>query len=300
MYKKMVVLLDGSELAEVVFTYANELAGRMHLDVELLHVCDPKEADQLPMRRAYMERMAESLCTKAEEIRARYKKGDTASCIQARGRVVVGYPAEKILEYIDQNDIDLVMMSTHGSSGVKAWDLGSVANKVIHASQVPVWLVPIELREEIISDSFPMKSLVIPLSGTRQSGAAIPHAIDIIKQREAEKESEIVLVHVMDSSNISMTRAALEVLDGQRAEMQAQLDKYAQTIRDAGVAARTELLSGEPAATIIGYLKENPAQLLAMATRGKRGLSRMIFGSVTENVIHLVKKTPLLLVGGAE
>jgi len=57
------------------------------------------------------------------------------------------------------------------------------------------------------------------------------------------------------------------------------------------------MLIGEPAPTIIQFLKDNPAQLISMATRGHTGLSRMVFGSVTENVIHLVKKTPMLLVG---
>ena len=170
MYKKMVVLLDGSELAEVVFDYAQEVSGRMHVDVELLHVCSPQEVAQLPMRRAYMERMAEELCAKAEEISAKYSKDTVAQCIQARGNVVVGYPAEEILKYVDENDIDLVMMSTHGSSGVKAWDLGEVANKVVHASKVPVWLVPTELREEVIADALPKRSLVVPLSGSKHLG----------------------------------------------------------------------------------------------------------------------------------
>ena len=71
MYKTMLVLLDGSELSEVVLEYAQELSGRMRIDLELLHVCDPHEAEQLPMRRANIEHMAESMCARAEEIRAR-------------------------------------------------------------------------------------------------------------------------------------------------------------------------------------------------------------------------------------
>jgi len=300
MYKKMVVLLDGSELAEAVFEYAQEVSGRMQIDVELLHVCGPKEAELLPMRRAYMERMAEELCTKAEAIGAKYNREKADRCIQARGHVVVGYPAEEILKYIHQNEVDLVMMSTHGSSGVKAWDLGSVAHKVIHASKVPIWLVPSELREEIVADTLPKRTLVVPLSGTQRSAAALDHAVDIIKQRGAE--GEIVLLHVMDPQVINMyvSRAALNAIEERRAEMKAYLESAAQSVRDAGVPAVTMVLSGVPAEEIINYLVEHPAQLLVMATRGKSGLSRMIFGSVTEHVIHLVKKTPLLLVSGED
>ena len=298
MYTKMVILLDGSELAEVVFDYAQELSGRMHLDVELLHVCSPQEVAQLPMRRAYMDRMAEELCAKAGEISAHYSKDSVAQCIQARGNVLVGYPAEEILKYVDENDINLVMMSTHGSSGAKAWDLGEVANKVVHASKVPVWLVPTELREEVIADVLPKRSLVVPLSGSKQSGAAIPHAVDIMTQRGAE--SELVLLHVVDVPYITLTRTALDDLDAHRAEMKTYLEGLARPIRESGLVVRTEVLSGDPAQTIIDYLKDNPTQLLVMATRDRSRLNRMVFGSVTESVMHMVKVTPLLLVGSEE
>ena len=295
MYKKMVVLLDGSELAEVVFDYAQELSGRMHIDVELLHVCSPQEVAQLPMRRAYMERMAEELCEKAQEIRSKYHKDEVAQCVQARGNVVVGYPAEEILKYVDANDIDLVMMSTHGSTGAKGWHLGEVANKIIHASKVPVWLVPTELRDEVLADTLATRSMVVPLSFDKESGAAIPHAVDILNQRGAA--GELVLLHVAEVPNIVVTRAALEQSDEKRVKMKANLEKIAQPIRETGLPVRTEVLSGDPVESIINYLKDHPTQLLVMATRGQTGLSRLIFDSVTESIIHLVKVTPLLLVG---
>jgi nucleotide-binding universal stress UspA family protein len=301
MYKKMVVLLDGSELAEMVFDYAQEVAGRMHVEIDLLHVCSPDQEGQLPMRRAYMEQKAEELCAKAEEVRKKYDKDAVAQCILARGNVVVGYPAEEILKFVDENDIDLVMMSTHGSSGEKEWDLGDVANKVIHASKVPVWLVPTELRAEVLTDVLPNRPLVVPLSGTKKSGAAIPHAVEILKQRGAERESELVLLHVVEGSPILVTRAALEDLDAQRKKSKEYLEDLAEPIRVMGIKVRTEVMSsGDPAKNIIDYLKSNPTQLVVMATRGKSRLNRTIFGSVTESVIHMVKVTPLLLVGGED
>ena len=291
----MLVLLDGSELAEVVLKYAQELSGRLHIDLELLHVCDPHEAEQLPMRKAYMEHMAEIMCARAQEISSRSGAETLEQCISARGSVVVGYPAEAILKYVDDNNIDLVMMSTHGRSGIREWDLGSVATKVIHASRAPIWLVPAELREEVILDTLPMRTLVIPLSGSKQSEAVIPHAIAVAKQRG--EESELVLLHVEDVDYITVSRSALQEREEHRARMKAYLEGVAESARGAGLAARSEILTGDPAETIITFLKDNPAQLIAMATRGRTGLSRMVFGSVTENVIHLVKKTPMLLVG---
>ena len=151
MYKKMLVLLDGSKLAEVVFTYAQELSARLNIALELLHICTPQEAEQLPMRQAYMDHMAEILQSKAAEIRSNIGATE-GTHIPAHGKVLVGYPAEEIINYAEKNNIDLIMLSTHGRSGIRMWHIGNVAHKVIHAAKVPIWLVPAELREEIIYD----------------------------------------------------------------------------------------------------------------------------------------------------
>jgi nucleotide-binding universal stress UspA family protein len=98
----MVVLLDGSDLSEVVFRYAQELAGRLGLDLELLHVASPKEAEHLPMKRAYMEHMAETLRVGAEKIRCQTQQAGIGQCIQTKGTVVVGEPADEILRYVDK------------------------------------------------------------------------------------------------------------------------------------------------------------------------------------------------------
>jgi len=286
----MLVLLDGSKLAEVVFTYAQELSARLNLNLELLHVCSPQEAEQLPMREAYMEHMAEILQTNVELIAA--KIGGTP--IKAIGKVVVGYPAEEILKYADENKIDLIMLSTHGRSGIRAWDIGNVANKVIHAAKVPIWLVPSELREEIIYDKLPKRTTVVPLNGSKLAEAVIPHVINIAKQRGAE--TEVILVYVENPTKSVYTMDEVKRQQEETTKMKEYLDGIVKQIVDEGIWARSEILVGDPAPALINWVKENPAQLIAMATHGHSGLSLMIFGSVTENILHLVKKTPIFLV----
>jgi nucleotide-binding universal stress UspA family protein len=191
MYMKMLVLLDGSGPAEVVFKYARELSERLHVALELLHVCSPQDAGALPMRRAYIEQKAEQLRAEAGEINFGFGSA-LGQSIQASGHVVVGEPAEEILKYIGDNDIDLVMMATHGSSGVKAWDIGEVTNKVVHAVKIPIWLIPSELREDIIMDKLPHRNLLLPLSGSKESEAVIPHAIDIVQRRGPHSETVVL------------------------------------------------------------------------------------------------------------
>ncbi|MCJ7743834.1 MAG: universal stress protein, partial [Dehalococcoidales bacterium] len=68
MYRRMLVPLDGSELAEVVFPYARELAGRLGVEVVLLHISAPALRDYVPMNRAYIEHAAEAVRREARKV----------------------------------------------------------------------------------------------------------------------------------------------------------------------------------------------------------------------------------------
>lgn len=295
MYMRMLVLLDGSELAETVFKYARELSQRLHVNLDLLHVCSPQNAGLLPMCRAYIEQKAALLQAEIDQVSAKYGESGMGEAIKTKGHVVVGYHAEEILKYIDQNDIDLVLLSTHGSSGIKAWDLGSVADKVVHASKVPVWLVPSELSEEVIVDSLPTRSLLLPLSGSKASESIIPYALSIVQRRGLGPEL-VILLHVIDTKGANGKPLSESEIGARRQEMEKYLEGIAQRVREAGFNTRIEILEGDPATRIVRFTEEYPPQLLALAVRGHTEMSGMIFGSVAESIIRLVKKTPMLLV----
>jgi len=295
MYKKMLVGLDGSKLAEVVFTYAQELAARLNLTLDLIHVCGTHETEQLPMHEAYIEHMAAELQSKVEMIRSKIG-GAHDKTVQVQGKIVVGYPAEEILKYADENSIDLIMITSHGRSGIRMWDLGNVADKVIHAARVPVWLVPSELREEIIWDKLPKRVLVIPLDGSKLAEVAIPHAISIAKQRGGE--GEIVLVYVGESvlDQIVMGRSQLTQIQTELLNVDKYLDEQVQRISKEGITAHVETLTDNSPSAFIDYLKDNPTQLIVMGAHGYSGISKIIFSGFTEQVVRLVKKTPILIV----
>jgi nucleotide-binding universal stress UspA family protein len=289
MFKKMLVLLDGSKLAEVVYSYARELSGRLHLTVDLLHVCRPEEVDQLPMRQAYIEHMAEMLIGKAE-----------ANSAQAQGRVVVGYPPDEILKYAGENQIDLIMLATHGVSGIRRWGLGSVADKIIHETEIPVWLVPSYLHETILTDSSQQRSILVPLDGSKLAQTIIPHVKELVKQRGVE--TEMILVNVVNLPVIPYTdwgrksQTLGENLAALRTEGEAYLNGLVKTLKAEGFTARAEQLTGDPTDEIVRYAAEYKPRLIAMTTHGRSGINRFIFGGVAENVLRRLQRTPLFLV----
>jgi nucleotide-binding universal stress UspA family protein len=293
MYKKMLVILDGSKLAEVVSSYARELSGRLNLAVDLLHVCRPEEADLLPMRRAYIDHMAEEMISKTE-----------GKSVPAQGHVVLGYPPDEILKYAGENQIDLIMLATHGVSGIRRWGLGSVADKIIHASEVPIWLVPAHLSETILTDSSPARSILIPLDGSKLAEAVIPDVKELIKQRGAE--IEMILINVINQPVIppyviywnqtEQSRMVGETVAALKTNSQIYLNTLVETLKKDGFKARAVQAIGDPTEEVIKCAGENKPGLIAMTTHGRSGLNRFVFGSVAENIMRRLQKTPLFLV----
>lgn len=144
MYKKMLVPLDTSGYAECVLDHVKEIATARGIpEVVLLSVVEPayvpagsflneqvvKQADEEGVKQAnqYLEKTKQSI--------------DLGSC-NVSTVVKTGQAADIILDYIEKNAVDVVVMSSHGRTGVSRWYLGSVAEKVVRSAPVPVFLVP--------------------------------------------------------------------------------------------------------------------------------------------------------------
>lgn len=144
MYKKMLVPLDGSEFSECVLDHVRAIAiGCQVPEVVLLGVAEPVTRqvyymvgieDQLGDMQKQTEKYVESYLSKSADS---LKKDDIA----AQTAVVSGRPAEEILDYANKNQVDLIIMSTHGRSGLSRWVLGSVTDRVVRHSTAPVLTV---------------------------------------------------------------------------------------------------------------------------------------------------------------
>ncbi|MCX6004629.1 MAG: universal stress protein [Chloroflexi bacterium] len=144
MYKKILVPLDGSLLAECVIPHIKTIAKAANSRVELISVAEPIE---IPTRGkiALSDDDLKQINTDAQKdlhnyltsIRNRLKR----SGIEARSVVLTGNPAEILVDYVGSNDIDLIIMATHGRSGITKWFWGSIAEKVLRAVNVPVLLI---------------------------------------------------------------------------------------------------------------------------------------------------------------
>ncbi len=144
MYKIIAVPLDGSPLAECVIPHIEALSGASGCEVQLVTVVEPVEIptrgklalsdDDLKQIHKEMEKDAR---TYLNQIANKLKR----SGIKGRLVILMGKPAESLIEYVHNNNIDLLIMATHGRSGLTKLFWGSIAEKVVHAVNVPVLLV---------------------------------------------------------------------------------------------------------------------------------------------------------------
>ena len=307
MYHKMLVLLDGSELAEVVYPYAKELAGRMDLDIILLHVYGPSVRDFAPMHQAYIERSARTIRHQAQEVRKKLGIEPGAKPLKIRGEIAMGYHADEILRYAEENAVDPILMATHGRSGIKRWVMGSVADKVLQATKVPVLLVRAGLEEETPYDQWPEKTIIVPLDGSEMAESVLPYVEALAKQRGTEP-TNVALLRICEPpvtpSYYSPELSGVplnwgEFMEQETARCKQASSEYlaniAKPLTDKGISVQPQVLVGKAADEIVDFANKNPFSIIVMVSHGRSGLKRLVYGSTAESIL-LGVTCPMLLV----
>jgi len=292
MYKKLLVTLDGSELAEVVLDYAKELAGGLGLDTVLLHIYSHSELEYITMRRGYINRIADTLEHQAREIQEKTGNNNKQEAFEVQGELVEGHAAEEIVRYADKNQVDLILMATHGRSGIRRWAIGSVAEKVVRATRQPVLLVRTKISYEISN------RLIVPLDGSRESESVV----GFVEELAAGLNSEIILVQVLEPfyevrtarGRTIQVRYSSERMDNLRNGTKRYLEGIATRLRENGVNTITEVRTGSPPVEIIKFANETKARFVAMLKRRRFGISPLDLGNVADKVLRR-GTTPVLL-----
>jgi len=282
MYERILVPLDGSETAEVAVPRAEELAEMLEADITLLHVCESEDDKNYHMHSLHIEKIAELSKQRAKE------KGFKVNPVQ-----LTGHHAEQIVDYADKEDIGLIIMATHGLSGIRRWVLGSVTEKVIRATTKPVIIIRAD------SDSAAIKKALVPLDGSKESEAVLPY----IEELASRLKSEVVLLHavvpITSAYSMPFEPAAVplpqEDLSLLKVKAQEYLSEMAVMLNGKGIKTSSRVVFGPAADEIIGVADEINADLVAMSTHGRSGISRWAIGSVADKILR-AGNTPVMLV----
>lgn len=289
MFKQILVPLDGSNLAELALPYTEELASAFNSEVTLLFVCDTPHCQQRYEHQVYVEKTAELV---REHIEGERPK------TSVKPVMLEGHAALEIVSYVTKNDMSLIIMATHGRSGIMSWAMGSIADKVVDRVSIPILLIRANVPAPEAGQEELFKRILLPLDGSEAGEATLPY----IKELTEKLHSEVILFQVIASGKhvhtvggLDYVRFTEEQVASRKESAKEYLEGASQRFAGTKATIRTELKSGNAAQEIINFADEINASLVAVSTHGRSGIERWAFGSITHRVLHH-GNIPLLLV----
>ncbi len=291
MYERILVPLDGSPMAEQVLPYVSALGKAFGSSVTLFRVFDPVPEQMAdPEHGVYIDRLASAFRNTALDYLGRVKSSMTELGDAVSTSAHEGDAASLIVNEAANDPNTLIVMSTHGRSGITRWVLGSVADKVLRAAANSLMIIRarpqegfapglVATRSERWSTSVEIDTVVVPVDGSPMAEEALPHVTAMSKAMGAK---------------VSLVRVATSQ-EGE-AEAREYLDQVSERLRQEGVSSvEGQVLSGEPAGALLDMLQSSPHVMVMMTTRGRSGLERWVLGSVTDRVVRY-SGTPVLVV----
>jgi nucleotide-binding universal stress UspA family protein len=299
----ILVPLDGSALAEQVLPYVRYLATIRNAQIQLLRVISDADKEALLAhedvllargrgpaltRQARERRVWQRLTAHAKSYLAAQATQLSAVGLAVAAKVCTGHPAEMIMQMAAECGSDLIVMATHGYSGVTRWLLGSVADKVVQAASVPVLLV-----RGTAPPGYRIRRLLVPLDGSALACQALPFTIQLATRCHAE----IVLLQAIPPTIGTYPYVVLPAGVREMLHLQAvrELREVADDLQQRGLIATPLVTGGEPAEVIVETAAQQHVDLIVMATHGYSGIKRWALGSVADKVAHAAR-TPLVLI----
>ena len=291
MYKRILVPLDGSKLAEGILPTVGQFASGLNARVELLAVVDRNLV--VPGGGRATTKVATDAKTRAEDYLRAVIDQSKLPKERTSLTATVATVSEDIVKEAGREPDTLIAISTHGRSGLGRFRLGSVVDKVLHEAKEPLLLY----RARQWAVSAPLSAVVVPLDGSALAERALPHVRALAKALHLR----VLLTRVQ--SNVH-TYETGEGIDWYPADFQEQIDADADTylanqekrLRADGLTdVSTRLLEGSAASAIVDLVQEIPNCFVAICTRGRTGAAHAVFGSVADRIVDYAN-APVLVI----
>ncbi|MGE3808297.1 MAG: universal stress protein [Gemmataceae bacterium] len=296
MIRSILVPMDCSAFGEQAVPVALTLAGPAKAKIHLLHVHRPL-AEVHPEFAPYFddEKLAGEIKTRQREyldkVAARIaKQGIEVDCV-----VKEGATAATIHEYVKTHAVDLMVMTTHGRGAMARFWLGSVADELVRDLPTPILLVRPHGHDN--QEAAPsLKRILVALDGSKFAEQVLDSALELAQL----VEGEIVLLRVIKPfvpSNYSMEGVGhlaanlVEQLGQMEKQARQEAEQYLEHLSDRCrakmvKATKQVVLADEPASAILEKATPPAIDMVALATHGRRGLSRLFLGSIADKVVR--------------
>ncbi|MEX0856302.1 MAG: universal stress protein [Gemmatimonadota bacterium] len=297
MYRTILVPLDGSEFAEEALPLAKAIASQVGAELHLAHVIvsSPDVDFKTPQDDlAWRER--------AREGSGGYLKGHATAAegegISTLTAVLEGRVVPTLIEYAQEQDVDLIALTSHGHGGVRRWWLGSVADGLLRTGAVDLLLVrPWDDTEDRPRTESRFRRIVVALDGSQPAEAALPAAVqlatafgaDVLALRVVPKPLELTSIY-----GVPGVRMSGEGHEERMEEAREYLHAVAEG--DHGTPLEAHVFESPGAADgIVEGASQLDADLVVISTRGHDEMTRLVIGSVADKVIRGTTR-PVLVV----
>lgn len=284
----IVVPTDFSSYANHAFRYASALARQFGAKLQFVNVIDTRPLEVywgIYGGQAGTDKLKGELKAAAEKkLAALSRKADNAGVASA-STIRTGDPATEILAVANEVNANLIVIASHGHSGLEHMILGSTCEHVVRDADMPVLAVKYPEHEFVDEAGTTLKlaKVLCPYDFSSYARAALATATELCRQFGAR----LLLVHVVESwlDYPEFTPAVDLTLSDELAEKaKEQLDEVARGIE--GVEVEARVAQGAPHVTLARLAKDDNVDLIVTATHGRSGLKRVLLGSVAERLLR--------------
>jgi nucleotide-binding universal stress UspA family protein len=277
-YQRIVVPLDGFEPAERAIAPAVTLANAMAAEVILLSVVTPLPLKVDPFGQV-LGREIEAANQYLETVWSQFLPASVVGKVAA---IVSTEIAQSIINYCDQNKVDLIVMSSQGRSGLGRRVYGSVAEEVLNKASIDIVIV----RAQIDIEPPAFNRILVPLDGSPLAEHALGPAIEIARSFSAEL---ILLRAVMLTFERGETVYSPNIYELTAAATENEAKSYLQQVRERVSNERLQIETivafGRATDAITGHAKRLNVDLIVMSSHGRSGKRRRLSGSVAGKVL---------------
>jgi nucleotide-binding universal stress UspA family protein len=279
-YRKILVAYDGSVSAKNGLAIAADIARKDKSWIKVLAVVPDYQGD---LELIGVSNIKETIEGPGQKLLAEAKQLGEGHGVHVFTNLEQGEPYDRIVQVAAEENCDLIVMGRSGLSHLERALMGGVTARVIGHTDRNVLIVPETARLD-------WNRILVATDGSENSTAAVRHAVALAKEHGALLAA--VSVVYTDEEMIALAPEHIQYLaDKARTNLQEVADLCAAE----GVSVETFVREGEPHEQIIGVAGEIGASLVVMGTHGRKGLSRLLMGSVTERTIGYAE-CPVLII----
>lgn len=271
-YRKILVAYDGSLSARNALTEACRLARTDKSWIKVLAVLPAYEGD---LELIGVSRIGETISGPGQTLLSEARAIADAAEVQVLTNMAQGEPYDRIVHVAEDENCDLIVMGRRGLTRLDRGVIGSVTARVIGYTQKDVLVVP-------ATAAIDWDHLLLATDDSACGKTAVAKAIGIAKERK----SKLTAVSVA-YTNDEISALAPEAVNALIRHAKGLLQEVQQQAAAEGVSLETVVREGEPAEAILALAAEIKTALIVMSSHGRKGLSRLLMGSVTEHVIGL-------------